>query len=266
MIQAALHKKIRPKRRDYVEDEYTSCVFGEISHYPVEKIWNFFSTLHLCKTAKEDINHNIPKAVEFRFWPNFNNVEPDLVVDFYADTERKKCLLHIIIEVKWNATLSPDCELIRQWCNRDCQDEVWHHIYLTKTKSSGRQGISQTTKIIANSCNSDCKKCTNENHKDDLHKYNARDMKELENNLYCVTWTDIAQCADKNGFTGVSCFLSAHGIDHFVGFKWLNEYNTDAVLQQSSNTKFYQENPWWDFLGDIECEMNTTTQAMFFNL
>lgn len=102
----------------FSEDAITAAVFEPLQYMPTEAAWNIVRAILL-----RNIDHYIQDSVapvshELLFWPmrsvprdTVQRSEPDLVFKFRDD--KNDVLLLLILEVKWNASLSND-QLVKQ--------------------------------------------------------------------------------------------------------------------------------------------------------
>lgn len=227
--------------------------FGTLQHYPANKILRLFDELTKHANLENEIStFPVSTDVHFEFWPKFNRVEPDMVIHF---SNNGKPLLHIILEIKWGAKLSPACELIRQWVNRDISDKAtWLHLYLVKEKSSGSEEIKQTHEILKEGC--ETLSCYEKNcpKKTEFDQINMK-SKDWEKVLGCISWRDFVAAVNVVFFNdrvsnGISLFFEKQGIISFVGFTWLT--NEPKIDQDSKHYGFYQNEPWFNYLPEIE--------------
>ena len=227
MLTAAAHGKIkRVEKLELWEDEITSCIFGEIKYLKSLEVWNIFR--HLAKAAKIEDSiwpKEVPDKVKFDFWPPTGPVEPDLIVHFYKNN---LSLLHIIVEVKWEAGLSPKCELVRQWGHRSCDVGNWLHLYLVKNVFSGIGEIHSSLAIAKSKCADNGYSCCDED-KDTKKKVKISgiDFKPeyWEERLGCIGWRDVVEATSGIDVIhkGIRIFFKKQGIEIFSGFSQLPE-------------------------------------------
>lgn len=103
------------------EDEITSIIFGPLDFLPASNNWFFWRTAltsHETVAASGPLPGDFfdpsftPISCEMKFWMRRDNVEPDLVVDFL---DAGGAARSILLEVKWDAGLSGDDQLLNQW-------------------------------------------------------------------------------------------------------------------------------------------------------
>ena len=230
MLTAAVHGKLKRQVKLW-EDEVTSCIFGEMKHLNVSSVWSIFR--HLAETAHVSDSiwpKEIPDRVEFEFWPKTGPVEPDLIVHFF---KRNFPLLHIIVEVKWGAKLSPKCELVRQWGHRLAAEDNWLHLYLVQNVSSGMGEIASSLEIAKSKCTDEKYSCCDvDTQKKDEISAMSFEPKDWENCLGCIGWRDVVEATrGVDGIhEGIRIFFEKQGIEIFSGFS------------QFSDEKFLEEN------------------------
>jgi hypothetical protein len=272
MLTAAAHKKIK-RKLDLHEDEITSCIFGAMQHLPINIVRDFFIRMAKEAAIQKPLFTDLPDKAVFEFWPKWKTdikyVEPDVVIHFYKE---ESPLLRVIVEVKWNAPLSPQCELIRQWNHRlprkhetNPIDVPWIHLYLVKNDASGRQDIKKTHSMDEEFCREKCSRCED---KARIISYMGQKIAtddEWQERLGCIGWRHIVVAA--KGLTqreptwgkGVSNFFAKQGIVPFTGFEWLCEEN---IYEMSPDEEmFFYRDPWFAFLNDIEISDNETETA-----
>ena len=269
MLTAAAHGKLK-RRLDLYEDEVTSCIFGAMQHLPIGITWKIFKRLF--KDAKihfDFSNSSLPDRVEFEFWPKWatgsGHVEPDLVVHFFNGWQP---LFHVITEVKWNATLSPPCELVRQWRHRQPVDTAnWIHLYLVKDSAKGWKELNESLLYFDAICPDECFSCEDRNKKKGLTNGRVFYVYEWNEILGCVGWRhvvnvirDISRDHD-DWVKGVSVFFEKQGIVPFIGFTWL--YDEDIGYISSEEEVFFHRKPWFAFLTDMVINRDETNTAFF---
>jgi hypothetical protein len=252
MLIAAAKKKL--KRQTHLwEDEVTSCVFGEMRHLPASDIWAFFSRL-VPTGNRAAINwpDDTPDNAEFHFWRR-GKVEPDLCVDFFRSGVHQASLL---IEIKWDASLSPKCELVRQWNDWRHKEIPTVHLYLVKDNSSGRGEIQQSLELLESQCASLENPCCQEY---DHKRAEVKAVKPLlpywKNRLHCLGWRDLVSLEKDMGGLGpvgrqwakeLNAFLQRYGLERFRGFDWLAEHPWARLTP--SPIVLYEIEPWFSFL------------------
>lgn len=223
MLTAAVNGKLK-RQVSLWEDEVTSCIFGEMRHLNASSVWRIFR--HLAETAHiGDLirSEEMPDKVEFEFWPKTGLVEPDLMVHFY---KRDLSLLHIIVEVKWGAKLSPKCELVRQWGHRPTAEDNWVHLYLVKDVSTGIGEIASSLAISKSKCTDERYSCCDVDTKkrDEISAMNFS-TKDWQNHLGCIGWRDVIEATRgvDEIHKGIRIFFEKQGIEVFSGFSQLSD-------------------------------------------
>lgn len=121
----------------------TSCVFGEMRHLPTSDIWAFFSRLVPAgKRAAINWSDDTPDKAEFHFWRR-GKVEPDLCIDFFRSGVHQASLL---IEIKWDASLSPKCEKGKG--NRKAYGQLGVHLAFHNENYSKNDGWEPTLFVL----------------------------------------------------------------------------------------------------------------------
>jgi hypothetical protein len=254
MLIAALKKKL--KRQVHLwEDEVTSIVFGEMRYLPPADIYSVFSRL-IPAEKRLALNwlSELPDRAEFHFWRR-RKVEPDLNIDFYLKGQH---VASILMEVKWDAGLSPKCELIRQWNDWPHIDIPTIHLYLVKDRAAGLAEIEQSVAIYDNFCMSREGNCCPE---DDRKRAEIERAKRLlpgwKRHLHCIGWRDLVSLPKdlshlsrfgQEWARGVNAFLKTHGLESFQGFDWLRQYPWSSSMPQSF--PIFQTTPWFSNLKD----------------
>lgn len=261
MLTAAVNKKLK-RKIELHEDEITSCVFGAMQSLSVELVWDLFTSLVRDAHIGNSLPDCMPDKVELEFWPRWKtatgSVEPDLVFHFYQKRGTIDIpIIHGIMEIKWEAGLSPPCELIRQWNHRCPKDSApWIHIYLVKHYSKGKKELAISLKGD-DLCN--CQRpCTN-----GLVYRGGQTPNEWA--IGCVGWQHLVK-AVRNITTqapswwseGVPSFFAKYGVVSFVGFSCLfeGEVRQDDLI-------FFKRKPFWNFLENIGIGSNSGN--IFFN-
>jgi hypothetical protein len=232
MLAAAANGKLK-RRRDYLEDEITSIFFGGLQLLPIKTIWSLFAKIAKQANIHSDAFSSSPTSANFEYWPRFDNIEPDLVINFKQDG---RPLINIIVEVKWNSPLSPKCELVKQWSSRPKKSEEWIHLYITKqTSSRNFQDIKNSIDIAKSGL---CDKPENcQQPKCFSHPTNAFSSWKQGKKLAAITWPEIIAISksvlENNDPTlkGIEIFFQKQGIHLFNGFSLPDELN-DFVYQQ----------------------------------
>ena len=264
MLTAAAHGKLKRKIVLH-EDEVTSCIFGEMQHLPPDVISKIFSQLTRDAKIKdvktiESVFCESPDKVNFEFWPQWQtgvrHVEPDLVVHF---SKENSPLLHVIVEVKWGAPLSPPCELIRQWSWSRRDDEApWIHLYLVKDTATGRAEVESSLLESEERCECCARRARCED-KDEMSLFKGPKFDtaaEWRGRLGCIGWRHVMAASNKvtprnrTWNDGVSMFFAKQGIVPFIGFGWLSK--EDLCEVSLGKEMFFRGKPWFDFLNYIE--------------
>ena len=138
------------------EDLVTSMVFGTLQYLPAAAIVRFLTTALRTLRAPAEAQLALTQLAEapdpwvrFAFWPNLaatsqdaqvSRIEPDVVIKCWrrqADQRQEPCL-RILVECKWNSSLSGEEQLWRQWTAlSDAQRQQTLHVYLVKDASQG---------------------------------------------------------------------------------------------------------------------------------
>mgnify|MGYP003607212913 CR=1 FL=1 len=135
------HREIGEKRV-CEEDEITSLIMGPLDYMPPEASGSFWRAL-IARDVREDLVFPAGPVsrVQMAFWP-LRTVEPDLLVELHWQTGERRILL---VEFKWNAPLSGNDQLHRQWneylTHTEC--EVAHHVFIAPEISAGLNAIGQ---------------------------------------------------------------------------------------------------------------------------
>jgi len=260
------------RKVDLREDEVTSCIFGEMKHLPVQTVWAIFNHLATnAKINKDFFDVTAPEWMEFKFWPKWDtasgHVEPDLVVHFFKDNQP---VLHVIVEVKWDAQLSPPCELVRQWRHHLPDDKAtWLHLYIVKESAKGWNEIGDSLKYFEENCPQGCESCEDKKKKKGLSNKREFSVSDWQARLGCIGWRHLVNAvrddssANPDWVEGVSAFFKKQGIVPFTGFAftWLNEKDIKYLL--SGDNIFFRRDPWFSFLQgkSISCKLS---EMIFF--
>jgi hypothetical protein len=131
------------------EDEITSIVFGPLDFLPASDHWLLWKTVlhnHASMHASgllplDFLSGFSPVECILDFWPRKSGVEPDLVITFTSAQGETRSLL---IELKWNAGVSGDDQLHRQWSEYQAGLHATSlHVFIAKRMSDlpdDRQG------------------------------------------------------------------------------------------------------------------------------
>jgi len=120
------------------EDEITSIVFGSLEFLPVSDCWVFWKAL-LNSPANQGESGALPRdffenefqpeSCEFQFWRKFSGIEPDLWIQFIGTNKDERNLL---VEIKWDAPLSGENQLERQWEEYSEDRSKSLHVFIAK--------------------------------------------------------------------------------------------------------------------------------------
>lgn len=273
MLTAAAHGNLIRKIELY-EDEVTSCIFGEMQYLSAMIIWNIFKQLTKDANIKGNKISNafseIPDSTKFEFWPRWEKddlvVIPDVVIHFYKNT---RALFHLLVEVKWNASLSPPCELIRQWSwgySRRTDDAPWLQLYLVKDLAKGRAEVENSLSEIVKNCG-ECTLCEAQE-RSKRYRGGQFDFSDWQQSLGCIGWRHVIGAVTKCLGTehywskGVSVFFAKQDIVPFIGFGWLNSEN--SPVSPTGSYEFFRRTPWFAFLDDYEFN-EVLGDTVFFN-
>jgi hypothetical protein len=130
------------EKRVSEEDEITSIIMGPLDYMSPQASGSFWREL-----VKRDVSEALAfpsgpiTRVRMKFWPR-HGIEPDLVVELHWPTGERRLLL---VEFKWNAPLSGDDQLHRQWNEylTDAEREIAHHLFIAPEISAGLNAIGQ---------------------------------------------------------------------------------------------------------------------------
>ena len=269
MLTAAAYGKLK-RRLDFHEDEVTSCIFGAMRHLPVQTTWKIIKRLAVDAKINNDLFNVVsPERLEFEFWPKWatgsGHVEPDLVVHFFKGNQP---VLHVIVEVKWGAQLSPPCELVRQWRHHIPDDtETWLHLYLVKDSAKGWKEVTDSLDYFEDYCPQGCAACENKKTKKGLSNGRNFNVSDWNASLGCVGWRhvvnaicDISQDHDE-WVNGVSVFFEKQGIVPFIGFAWLQVENIGSI--SPDDEVFFRREPWFGFLDGMTINYDETKIDFF---
>lgn len=247
MLIAAQHKKDRNIHR-LVEDEVTSAVFGPLVFMDVIDIWALFSEwLPIPSTL---LPPKPPADVKLEFWKNLRNrgrVEPDFVCRFMNDMG--ETLLSFMFEVKWNAGLSGDRELVNQWSAlSSAEKERTIHIYLVKRTAGGEKAIENSL----------------------LEKVKFR-KEDWRARLFCVGWRSLIATLRFNRphfspamnlwADATLMFFRRCGLIIFTGFQWLEKEETVVIPK---GNMFWNIPPWFSSLKVQDVPL-VSTQGLFWS-
>jgi len=125
------------------EDEITSLIMGPLDYLPAEAAGIFWRALIEPVLGRE--GHFFPTGPvthsHMRFWPR-KGIEPDLLVELRWSAGERRLLL---VEFKWNAPLSGDDQLHRQWLEFLTQTEREEalHVFIGPDISSGLNAVGK---------------------------------------------------------------------------------------------------------------------------
>ena len=271
MLTAAAHGKLK-RQIDLWEDEITSCILGEMQHLPVQDVWEIFRKLAAYGKIPKDLSHIAhPDEFKFEFWPKWETgsgyVEPDLVVHFYKD---RQTILRFIIEVKWNAQLSPPCELVRQWRYRLPDDTAtWLHLYLVKKSAQGITEIKDSIRYFERECPDECKACEDKALKKGLSNGRKFHVSDWETSLGCIGWRHVIASASEVSYMkqawheGIAAFFVKQGIVPFVGFGWLEDKEYNISMTSVHDEVLFHREPWFGFLEDMVIKNDESDKHFF---
>jgi hypothetical protein len=273
LLIAAGHQKLRTL--NLCEDEVTSTIFGMMQYLPAKDV------LKIINAVANDAGIEIDRFYEerkleaqFEFWPHWETtsgyVEPDVVIHFRSEGAT---ILHVIIENKWESrawtsyqvnlspSLSPPCQLVRQWGHRDINTDSapWIHFYLVSDTSQGRKDVN---KSIEDPCNN-CDFCKELHQEKGSFKGLSFDLDAWKRHLGCIGWRHICAAANDAQPYGlwVKEFLSIYGIVSFMGFADLQVYPLDTAF--TGEFLFFEEEPWFKFLGNRKLNITETDKEFF---
>lgn len=115
------------------EDEITSLIMSPLAFLPPQEIGIFWERLVFAE-SKYEIRSDPVKRAKMFFWPRRNNIEPDMLVQLEWETGEKR---YLMVEFKWNASLSGEDQLQNQWCNflSDEERSAAYHIFIAPSVS-----------------------------------------------------------------------------------------------------------------------------------
>lgn len=102
------------------EDEITSIVFGPLDFLSPADHWSVWKSVlqgHASMHASGPMPPNFtegfsPVECQLDFWPRKHRIEPDIVIKFTDAVGESRSL---VVELKWNAGVSGDDQLQKQW-------------------------------------------------------------------------------------------------------------------------------------------------------
>lgn len=131
------------EKRVCEEDEITALIMGPLDYLPAPAVGLFWQGL--LRREGRVVQPAFPDApvshARMRFWPR-RGVEPDLVVELGWSSGERRILL---VEFKWNAPLSGEDQLHRQWHEflTDTERKDAYHLFIAPEISSGLNAISR---------------------------------------------------------------------------------------------------------------------------
>lgn len=130
------------EKRVCEEDEITSLIMGPLDYLPPEASGSFWRALIQCDVTEElAFPSGTVSRVQMDFWQR-RTIEPDLLVELQWATGERRIVL---VEFKWNAPLSGNDQLHRQWNEylTAAEREVAHHVFIAPEISAGLNAIGQ---------------------------------------------------------------------------------------------------------------------------
>ncbi|MFV1943429.1 hypothetical protein VPH49_21695 [Pseudomonas luteola] len=128
------------QRRVCEEDEITALIMGPLAFLPDQAIELFWATVIGADCGDLPWPDGDLLKAEMRFWPR-NHVEPDLLVELkWASGESRL----ILVEFKWNAGLSGERQLHRQWLEflEPYERPYAYHLFIAPEVSSGQTALT----------------------------------------------------------------------------------------------------------------------------
>lgn len=121
------------------EDEITSIIFGPLDFLPASDNWKLWR-LVLQNHASRDMSGALPpdyfsdsfspNACTLEFWPRKDKIEPDLLIKF---SDGQGSLRSLLIELKWDAGISGDDQLEKQWLDYQTGEHAFSlHVFIAK--------------------------------------------------------------------------------------------------------------------------------------
>jgi hypothetical protein len=130
------------EKRVCEEDEITSLIMGPLDYLPSEASGSFWRALIERDVGEELALPSGPiSRVQMKFWPR-RTIEPDLLVELHWPTGEHRIVL---VEFKWNAPLSGNDQLHRQWNEflTHAERKIAHHVFIAPEISAGLNAMSQ---------------------------------------------------------------------------------------------------------------------------
>lgn len=287
MLDAASKNKLRihinneRRKSGLLEDEFTSTIFGPLAYMSAEDVWLILRNIAVYSGIPNDlIQFTKPYSFAVKFWPKQRKearnisfqVEPDLVFNFHF-SDGSKC--NFLLEMKYGADLSPDCELIRQWSTRPDPENTWYHIYIGRPISCGKSDIKKSLEILENCCGDNELTCCDKSpHKFPLPLNPIKTTADWRSWLRTLSWNHMHEVARSMARTGksdnikrwgggVSAFLEKHGFVPFVGFEWLSA-DSFSLLDEECVVNLFEMKDWLSFLSSDELIVLDQTQDNIF--
>jgi len=155
MFQAFIRRKSRlykrylgyrepGERRVSEEDEITALIMGPLEYLPPEAqvlIWRTILEWHQPDPPLPFPNTSV-KDAQIRFWPR-TTIEPDLLVELEWMCGTRRIIL---VEFKWNAPLSGQYQLHRQWKEYLSKEQKKNaiHLFIGPETSPAINAISES--------------------------------------------------------------------------------------------------------------------------
>jgi hypothetical protein len=129
------------EKRVSEEDEITALIMGPLDYLPPAAAGLFWRGLveQTGRTASAAFPESPPSHIRMRFWPR-RAVEPDLVVELHWPSGERRILL---VEFKWNAPLSGEQQLHRQWLEflTEAERADAYHLFIAPEISAGLNAL-----------------------------------------------------------------------------------------------------------------------------
>lgn len=131
------------EKRVCEEDEITALIMGPLDFLPACAAGAFWKAVIEKEAAYAELPFPAgpPRQASMHFWPR-QKIEPDLLVELtWPDGERRI----LLIEFKWNAPLSGQNQLQRQWTEYlTCeQRRIAYHLFIAPDLSEGFNALGQ---------------------------------------------------------------------------------------------------------------------------
>ncbi|NBF10839.1 hypothetical protein [Pseudomonas sp. Fl4BN1] len=125
------------------EDEITALIMGPLDYLPAEAIGVFWKAVVEQDGQRQALAFPAGPAsrAHMHFWPR-RGVEPDLFVELHWPDGERRLLL---VEFKWNARLSGDDQLHRQWQEflLPSERDDAYHLFIAPEISAGLNALSE---------------------------------------------------------------------------------------------------------------------------